>query len=245
MFNSNICKELRMKNPPIAVLFTDTVPEGAIQFDPKIMKGICSLSSLKEAIGGKTVYFSSDSAGCPGMKSGLGFTDTAKIPGGIEYFLSCGRGEGFPPGERLKKTPEIAKTYYEALPKKVHNSKYTIFKPVDKLNDEIPKLIIFLGNPDHLSALISLFSYESVVVDDVFTPMTSGCSSLIKIPLNELKKDKPRAVVGLVDIWARPLFDADMFAFTVPYAVYKRMEENSKDCFLQAKTWDGVKNRLE
>lgn len=79
----------------------------------------------------------------------------------------------------------------------------------------------------------------------LYAPMTSGCSSLVKIPLSELNKETPRAVIGLVDIWARPLFGSDIFAITVPYESYLKMEENSKDCFLQAKTWDGVKRRLE
>src|SRR5690242_8287841 len=126
MLETNICKELRLKNPPIAVVLTDTVPDDAIAFDPSVMKGICSLSALKEAFTGKAVYFSSNSQGCPGFKTGLGFEDGAKIPGGIEYFLSCGRGEGFPEGEKLKKTPEIAKAYYDKLPKNVMNSKYVI-----------------------------------------------------------------------------------------------------------------------
>ncbi|HEY9059118.1 MAG TPA: DUF169 domain-containing protein [Pseudobacteroides sp.] len=209
------------------------------------MKGICSLPALKESLTGKAVCLSSESKGCPGMKAGLGFTDSPSIPGGIECFLSCGRGEGFPHGERLKKNPEIAKAYYEGLPKNVHNAKYIVFKPVEILNNEEPKLVVFLGNPDQISALISLFSYESSFVDNVITPMTSGCSSLVKIPLNELRRDKPRAVVGLVNIWARPVFEADAFAITVPYEDYLRMEENSRDCFFQAKTWEGVKNRLE
>jgi hypothetical protein len=245
MLKTNICKELKLKNPPIAVVITDTAPEDAVEFDPSTMKGICSLTALKEAIVGNTVYFSSNSKGCPGFKTGLGFEDGAKIPGGIEYFLSCGKGEGFPEGEKLKKTPEIAKEYYDRLPKNVMNSKYIVFKPVEKVGNEEPKLVIFLANPDQLSALISLFSYESYAMDDVIAPMTSGCSSLIKIPLNELKKENPRAVIGLVDIWARPLFGADIFAITVSFENYLKMEENSKDCFLQAKTWDGIKSRLE
>lgn len=241
---SNISKELRFKNSPVAVIFSDVLPNDAVAFDPAAMKGICSLSALKEVMKGNSVYFSNESQGCPGMKSGLGFTDMPNIPGGIEYFLSCGRGEGFPPGEKLKKTPEIAKKYYDNLPKNVMNAKYIVFRPIDIIGPEEPKLIIFLANPDQLSALISLFTYESTSLDEVFSPMTSGCSSLIKLPLDESSKEKPRAVIGLIDIWARPIFDPDIFAFTVPYKSYIQMEENSKDCFFQAKTWDGVKSRL-
>lgn len=245
MLETNICRELKLKNPPIAVILTDTLLRDAVVFDPSVTKGICSLTALNEAALGNTICFNSNSRGCPGLKTGLGFENGAKIPGGIEYFLSCGKGKGFPEGEKLKKTPEIAKAYYDKQPKDVHNSKYLVFKPVEKISNECPKLVIFLANPDQLSALISLFSYESCTIDDVIAPMTSGCSSLVKIPLSELNKETPRAVIGLVDIWARPLFGSDIFAITVPYESYLKMEENSKDCFLQAKTWDGIKSRLE
>lgn len=46
-------------------------------------------------------------------------------------------------------------------------------------------------------------------------------------------------------MFAIPTFDADLFAFTVPFNTYLQMLENSKDSFLQAKTWTGVKNRLK
>jgi len=242
---TNICKELKLKNPPIAVLITEQLPADAIAFDPSVMKGACSLSGLKEATLGKTVFFSSESRGCPGLRNGLGFQDEVDMPGGVEYFLSCGRGKGYPSGEKLKKTPEIAKGYYDNLPKKVLDAKYVVFKPVESVKDEEPKLVIFLANPDQLSALVTLFTYETAELDNVISPMTSGCSSLVKLPLAEMKKEKPRAVIGLIDIWSRPVFGADTLALAVPYSEYLKMEENSKDCFFQAKTWDGVKSRLE
>lgn len=245
MQESILIKELKLKNTPISILITDETPENALEFDPSIMKGPCALAAIKEVLQGKTVYFSRASRGCPGLKSGLGFEDETKMPGGIEYFLSCGKGEGYPEGEKLKKTPEIAKQYFDSLPKKVMDSKYIVLKPVEQLNGDLPKLVVFLANPDQLSALITLFSYETSILDNVIAPMTSGCSSLIRLPLDELRKENPRAVIGLIDIWARPILGADIFAFTVPYEAYLKMEENAKDCFLQAKTWNGVKNRLE
>ncbi|MCX7920544.1 MAG: DUF169 domain-containing protein [Clostridia bacterium] len=244
MQKSNLREELKLEYLPVSVILTDEEPENAVEYDPAKLGGPCTLSAVREAARGNAVYFCESSKGCPGSKPGLGFSDDTKIPGGIEYFLSCGRGEGYPEGEKLKKTPEAAKTYYDNLPKKVMNSKYILFKPVDQTDSDNAKLVIFLATPDQLSALITLFSYESGSTENVIMPMTSGCSSLVKLPLAELKKDNPRAVVGLVDIWARPLFESNIFALTVPFKSYLEMESNSKDCFLQAKTWDGVKKRL-
>lgn len=43
-----------------------------------------------------------------------------KIPGGFENFLSQGCGKpGCPPGERIKKTPELAIKFFESMPKDV------------------------------------------------------------------------------------------------------------------------------
>lgn len=242
MWETNLAKELKFKYTPVAVALSDEPAENALEFDPATMGGGCSLTVLMEAAGGKNVYFGAQTGGCPGSKTGLGFTDESNIPGGIEYFLSCGRGEGYPEGERLKKTPEAALKYYKGMPKNVHDAKYVSFKPLEENDD--PQLVIFLVKPDQLAALVTLYTYESGNPGSVIMPMTSGCSSLVKLPLDEMRKDEPRAVVGLVDIFARPLLDDDLFAFTVPYRAFLEMEENSRDCFFQARTWNGIRKRL-
>jgi uncharacterized protein (DUF169 family) len=244
MTSSNIFKELKLKYSPVALILTDELIEEAIQVKATKESHGCSLIALRDAAKGETVYLSKETHGCPGMKSGMGFADSTNIPGGIEYFLSCGRGEGFPKGERLKKTPEVGKSYYEGLPKGVMNNKYIIFKPLEESDRDKAALVTFLVNPDQLSALITLHAYESDSVDTAYMPMSSGCSTIVKLPLAEIKKDNPRAIIGLVDIWARPLFDADILAFTVSYKEFERMESYSKDCFFQVETWEGVKERL-
>ncbi|MCX7746206.1 MAG: DUF169 domain-containing protein [Clostridia bacterium] len=113
----NLSKELKLKYSPISVILTDVLPENVEEFNPGKYNNFCSLTCVREAAKGYTIAMSAESKGCPGARSGMGFADETNMPGGIEYFLSCGRGEGFPEGERLKKTPEIAKAYYAGLPK--------------------------------------------------------------------------------------------------------------------------------
>ena len=241
---SNLCKELRLESP-IAVLLSDELPTGAKAFKPE--KGVnCSLYALKQAQAGESIYFSMDTPGCPGKKFGFGFLDDIKIPGGggFEYFLSCGKGPGFPEGERVKKTPEVALAFHATLPKKVHHNQYVIFKPLEMDDLGKARLVIFLANPDQLAALIHLYSYESGAYDEVFTAMCSGCGSVLRIPLAETSRTNPRGVIGLVDIFARPHFKSDLFAFTTSPQKFSEMEGNSKNCFFQVKTWQGVKARL-
>lgn len=244
MTSSILFNELKLKYLPVAIILADELPEGAASLKPSKEAHGCSLSALRAAAKGETIYVSKETPGCPGMKSGMGFTDIPNIPGGIEYFLSCGRGEGFPKGERLKKTPEVAKSYYDRLPKAVMDNKYVIFKPLDKSDKDKATLVTFLVNPDQLSALITLRDYESDALDTAYMPMSSGCSTIVKIPLAEMKKENPRAIIGLADIFARPLFDAEILSFTVSYKEFERMESYANDCFFQAETWDGVKERL-
>ena len=244
MCNSILFKELKLKYLPVAIILADELPEDAIQLKPSKEAHGCSLSALRAAAKGETIYLSKETPGCPGMKSGMGFTDIPNIPGGIEYFLSCGRGEGFPPGEKLKKTPEIARAYYGQLPQNVMDSNYVIFKPLEEADKHKASLVAFLVNPDQLSALVSLHAYEADSLDTAYMPMSSGCSTIVKLPLAEMKKDNPRAIIGLADIFARPLFDADILSFTVSYKDFERMESYAKDCFFQAETWNGVKERL-
>ena len=245
MPNSYLQKELKLTYFPVMVILTNNLPNDAVEFNPAETSGFCSLAALREASKGKTIFFAKDTKGCPGLKAGLGFEETASIPGGIEYFLSCGRGEGFPEGEKLKKTPGVAKAYYDSLPKITLETKYIVLRSAVDPDKDQAKLAVFLVNPDQLSALIHLFAYESTSYDCVLMPSCSGCASIFKLPLAELKKDHPRGVVGLVDIWARPPFAADLFAFTVPFDAYLQMLKNSTDCFFQAKTWDGIKKRLK
>ena len=241
---SFLCKELKLNNP-IAVILSDEIPDYAHQFSPGKCHNNCSLNALKLAQSGETIYISQDTPGCPGMKFGLGFIDHIMVPGGgFEYFLSCGKGPGFPEGEKVKKSPEIAIKFLAKLPKKVHNNKYVIFKPLSENDLELAKLVVFLANPDQLSALIHLYSYESGAYDEVFAAMCSGCASIVRIPLSEIAKKAHRGVIGLVDIFARPNFEPELFGLTISIKKYIEMEANSKNCFLQAHVWNGIKERM-
>jgi uncharacterized protein (DUF169 family) len=242
---SFLCRELRLATP-IAVILSDAIPDGARPFAPAKNRHGCSLNALSLAQAGEAIYFSLDSSGCPGMKFGLGFVDEIKTPGagGFEYFLSCGKGPDFPAGEKIKKTPETAIQFHATLPKKVHRSKYVTVKPLAESDLPIAALVVLLANPDQLAALIHLYSYESGAYDEVFAAMCSGCASVLRIPLAEVAKEAPRGVIGLVDIFARPNFEPELFGFTVSAKKFVEIEENSKNCFLQAFAWDGVKKRL-
>lgn len=244
--DSEIARRLKLRYPPIAILFTDRKPAGAAEFAEG--KRGCAIALLTAVAKGRTAVFSRSTYGCLGGGVGLGFGNLfANCPGGFEYFLSSGRGEGFPPGEGYKKTPELATTFVEQLPITDIPYKYVIFAPlatVDEAKDEA-KIIVFYANADQLSALVVLANYGRPGLDNVIIPFGSGCQSVVLNPWAEAQRERPRAVVGLTDITARPMVDADLLSFAVPLAMFREMEANVAGSFLDRHDWELVAGRLE
>jgi uncharacterized protein (DUF169 family) len=88
---SIIARELKLRYQPVATLFTDEKPEGALQFKEGV-RG-CSIAMLTAAAKGKTAVFDRKTTGCMGGRNGLCFgRDYSHLPGGFDYFLSTGRG---------------------------------------------------------------------------------------------------------------------------------------------------------
>jgi hypothetical protein len=117
------------------------------------------------------------------------------------------------------------------------------FKPLEE--GDKPDIITSYVNADQLSALVNLFSYRTGVFDNIIMPMTSGCSSIVRLPLGELRNKSPRAIVGNTDITSRFFFDPGFFFFTMPAAKFAEMLEDADESFIYAPTFNGVKKRLK
>ncbi|MDR0310878.1 MAG: DUF169 domain-containing protein, partial [Acidobacteriota bacterium] len=156
---SKIANAIRMKYSPVAVIFTNEKPQGAIELSEG-SRG-CVAALLNSAAKGKTAVFSRKTSGCPGGGAGLGFGNTYKdFPGGIEYFLSNGNKEfceseigknivkNMPMlehGEGFLKDPETAKQFFEALPLADIPFEYVVYKPLEKLAaGEKPEIVVLL-----------------------------------------------------------------------------------------------------
>jgi len=242
---SEIAVRLKLRHSPVAILFTDEKPVGALEF----LEGRwgCVVAMLTAAAKGRQAVFSRTTFGCRGGIVGLGFGDShADFPGGFDYFLSTGRGEGYPEGEAYKKTPELVQTFREALPYTDIPYQYVCFKPLSKVEPEReePVIVVFYANPDQLSALVVLANYGRPGTDNVIIPFGAGCHSACLMPLHEAGRTQPRAVVGMTDISARPYIDADLLSFSVPYAMFREMEDNVPGSFLDKHDWGKVSARI-
>ncbi|MEG6586353.1 DUF169 domain-containing protein [Dendrosporobacter sp. 1207_IL3150] len=243
--NSRLASELKLRYSPIAILFSDEKPMESLQFQEG--KRGCVIAMLTAAAKGRTAVFDRSTSGCLGGAVGLGFGNAyPHFPGGIEYFLSTGRGEGYPEGEAYIKTPELGSDFADNLPYTDLPFKYVIFKPLSlvDLSNEKPELITIYANPDQLSALVVLANYDRPGNDNAIIPFGAGCQSICLMPHHESKQARPRAVVGMIDITARPMVDADILSFTVPYTMFLSMEENIPDSFLEKHDWLKVRKRI-
>jgi uncharacterized protein (DUF169 family) len=201
---------------------------------------ICNLNTVRE---GNRLVYSASTPGCPGGKRYSGFI--GKLRPDFEYFLSCGI-PGKVEGERYKKSPELVKKYIENNPPFKAPAKYLIFKRWDKLvKSDMPLAVIFFATPDMLSGLFTLANYDFSDPNGVIAPMGSGCSSIISYPLAESRSDRPRCVLGMLDVSARKYIPDNMLTFTIPVKRFEEMLGNMDESFLITESWKAVKERID
>ncbi len=264
--NSIIADKLKLHYPPVIVEWTDTAPEKAIRFEHG--RWGCIMFLLAAAAKGKVAVCDRDSFGCVGGGTGMGFGNQyPNFPGGEPCFcrfLSGGNAgdptgeavaeqmkpsarpetlEDFLEGERYLKTPERVRTFIDNLPIREIPSRFVVFRSMDdpEVSGQEPRTVIFLADPDQLSALVVLANYDRDSADSVIIPFAAGCQAIGIYPYREAESDPPRAVVGLVDLsarmYVRKSLGRDLFTFAVPWSMYREMETNAPGSFLDRATW--------
>ena len=230
-------------NAELPVTFYYTNEEGYARPVRPDSTNMCVIGALSRARRGNSLCFNMDSVGCPGGKRYLGFTE-GLMPN-FEYFLSCGV-PGELEGERYKKSPEIVREAMKQWPVFKAASKYIIFKRWDKLEEsDNPEVVNFFAEPDVLSGLFTLASFDEVESDGVFAPFGSGCSTIVQYPYLEISSDRPRAVIGMFDVSARPFIPRNVLTFSVPMNKFIRMIENMEESFLITESWRRVQRRIK
>ncbi len=108
-----------------------------------------------------------------------------------------------------------------------------------------PLVIIFFAPPDVLSGLFTLANYDEREPDNVIAPFGAGCGTIVHHPCRELTSDRPRAVMGMFDVSARPCVPPNVLSFAVPWPKFVRMVDNMEESFLITKSWGKVKKRIK
>lgn len=240
---SQLQNYLKLASEPVAVLLTNEAPAGALQ--SREGQWSCVIPFMLAASKGKVCAFSRRTTGCVGGKVGLGFGAYRNYPDGIEYFLSTGKA-GVMEGEHYKQTPELADDFVNCLPITDIPYEFVVFKPLSLVEEkqETPVLVVLYVNPDQLAALTVLANFHQTGYDNVIAPFAAGCQSVFLLPYAEAQQEKPRAVIGLLDITVRPMVQSDKLSFTMPYSLFQTMEQHAAASFLGHGPWQKICERL-
>jgi uncharacterized protein (DUF169 family) len=203
----------------------------------------CFISVLSRVRKGTSLCFDVNSIGCPGGKRYLGFKQEIRLE--FEYFLSCGI-PGKLEGERYKKTPELVKEAMKRMPEFKAPAQFIVFKRWDKLEkQDNPDVAIFFAQPDVLSGLFTLTNFDEADPNGVFAPFSAGCGSIVQYPYLEKDSNRPRGVLGMFDVSARPHVPTETLTFALPMNKFQRMIENMEESFLTTASWEKMRVRIE
>lgn len=225
---------------PIACWYTDD--EGTADRAKPTKDHRCFLADLKKIREGGSLRFDPGTIGCSGGKRYLGFTESVRPD--FEYFLSCGI-PGTLEGERYKKSPELVKEFEKRSPRFAAPAPCIVFKRWDRLGEEDdPAVVIFFATPDVLSGLFTLANFDEADLNGVYCPFCAGCGSIVKYPFLEKDAPRPRAVLGMFDVSARPFVPGSTLSFAVPMNKFAAMVDNMDESFLTTRSWKAVRGRI-
>jgi uncharacterized protein (DUF169 family) len=256
---SHLTAALNLQYPPVAILWTDEKPEGAIQFTPGRW-GCVMASFAAVAEKGKVAAFDRASYGCFGGGVGLGFGNCyEQFPGGADGFcgfLADGNGEAagglcppsmrehFVHGERYRQSAAVVARWVEDLPTVDIPTPYVVFKRLDDLAaGEVPQVVVLLADADQMSGLVVLANYRRSDSMGAIIPHGAGCQTIGIFAYAEAASETPRAVVGLVDPSARATvrrLGKGLVTVALPYALYQQLDADVPGSFLECRTWKSL-----
>ncbi len=105
-------------------------------------------------------------------------------------------------------------------------------------------MVIFFDAPDVISGLFTLANFY-VIEDNVGSPFSAGCSTLVLYPYLERYSPNPKCILGSFDISARLHINKNMLSFSLPFERFKKMVQNMDQSFLTTKSWERIKRRIK
>jgi hypothetical protein len=266
MMESAIVNNLRPEFEPVAVVWSNTIPNDALQF--KKGKFGCILYLFAEAaIRRKTAGGNRETITCNGGRAALGFgvdfdTSNEILDRYAALFSKGHRSAGnqkayqarmeaapknwkdlYKYGERRHCNPELAKDWIlHGLPRYDIPYEYALFKPLSLTDsDENIRAVIFSVTPIELAGLFTLAGSVIKGTDPVQLPQGADCNSITAFAYAQTDNDSPRAVMGMLGVDGREVmhkrFRDDILTLTLPIQLFKRMEGEANDCVFQIPSW--------
>jgi hypothetical protein len=263
---SEIVRHLQPEFAPVVVVWSDSVPENALQF--KKGRFGCTLFLFAEASQrGKVAGGSRETivcnGGCAALGLGVDFDGSEEQLDRYSALFSKGlrsakdqdlyrsEMEAAPKGwrsmlefgERRHQTAELAREWMcRGLPRYDIPFEYVWFKPLSLADpDENIRCVIFPVNPVELAALVTLAGSIMRGADPVRVPQGPSCTSLGAFAYAEGESEAPRAVLGMMDKEGREAmrkrFRDDILTLNLPTPLFRKMEEEASDCVFQLPSW--------
>lgn len=228
-------------NTELPVVFYYTDVENSAETAVTSEKRHCFIGELAKVRKGRSLAFDVNAISCGGGKRYLGFTN--KLRPGFEFFLSCGNAET--DGEKYLRSPELVERFLENASWIPAKGKKIVFKRWDMiLEEDKPEVVIFFAKPDVLSGLFTLAGYDGEELNGTIAPFGSGCASIVQYPLAESRKEKPKAILGMFDVSARPFVNENVLSFAVPMNRFEVMISYMEESFLSTDSWTKLKRRM-
>ncbi len=269
---SAIVRNLQPEFKPVAVVWSNNIPDDALQF--KRGKFGCILYLFAEAARrGKVAGGNRESITCNGGRAALGlgvdfdasdelldryaavFSKGLKSANNQEAYRA--RMETVPKnwyslyeyGERRHCNAELAKEWLlNGLPRYDIPYEYVLFKPLSRttLNENV-RAVIFPANPVELSGLFTLAGSVMPGTDPVQVPQGADCNSITAFAYAQADLSTPRAVLGMLGVDGREVmrkrFRNDTLTLTLPKPLFQRMEQEADDCVFQTPSWANLIGR--
>ncbi len=116
-------------------------------------------------------------------------------------------------------------------------------KPLEDVTEaDDPTLVVFLVNPDQLSALIIMTDFSRAGGEPAIAPFGGACQSIL-YGYEEAKREVPRGVIGHFDISQRHRTSRETLSFTVPWRLFLQMEHDVEGSFLELEDWRKLRQR--
>jgi len=225
---------------PLTFYYADAPPAG-MKVAPPSKGWHCFVADLAVVRKGASLCLDEPALGCGKRFCGFHVPQRPNF----EHFLSCGI-PGKLAGERYKKTPEIVRLLMNEWPEWQAPEKYLVLKRWDHLGEtDRPEAAVFFARPDLLSGLFTLANFEETDPFGVIAPFSAGCGTVIQYPFLENRKEKPKCVLGMFDVSARPCVNADELTFAVPMKKFTRMVNDLEESFVITRSWNKVMPRLK
>lgn len=220
----------------VAVYRTDKPPEGErASSDIHCIIGSLLMPAAKD---GKTMYAEKKDIGCTGAFSGLGFGGD---PTREDRYVAFSTGNDKRTGRHYFKDPDTARKVMDQVPVYGDGTGYIVFQPIEdalRIGTRI-ETVVFVVDPVRLAALSALAGYDRESVDSNYVRMVNAfsCEEIYALPRSEGAKEEPRAIIGLTEFYTRRYCKPEEMTFAVPYSMFRRMDDNAEESFLNTDFW--------